>query len=170
MLQVELFVRRIIYVLLLALAPGFIFAVQVVLFVPTALIFVGLLRALWTQLSSGTLNALGPVGFALAHFLLLAGLYWLIAFLLAKLVVFFRQPSTSRLVLSLLLLGIVGVSQLSIFGGGGHGASDFGPVQSLFKSTGHFGGRSMLLYAASVLFFASVAFVLSVFTQRRAAS
>ena len=159
--------RRIIYVLLLALAPGFVFLIQAVLFLPPALIFSGVPSVIWLQLSSGNVGSVALVAFFLGHFLLLAGLYWLIAFALGRLVVFFRQPRISRIVFGLVLVGIIAVSQLSIFGSGGHGPSELGPLQTLFFESSYLPGNSLFLYLASVAFFALIAVVLSIVTLRR---
>ena len=166
MLQNEPIVRRIIYVLLLVVAPGFLFMVQVVQFGPPILIFTYFPSVVWSHFSGEEAGSLVMVGGFAAHFLLLAGLYWLIAFALAKLVVFFRQPSTAGTFLVLILMGILGVSQLSLYGSGGHGASQIGPLQSLFFGPNAVSHKSLLLYLGSSALFLVIALTLSMLKQR----
>ncbi len=170
MLQIEQIVRRIFYVLLLALAPGFLFMVQVVIFLPPALIVARIESLLWAYFSAGTAVPTAAVGFLLGHFLLLACLYWLVAFALAKMVVFFRRPNTSNVVFGVTLVGIAGVSQLPIFGGGGHGPGTFGPLQLWFSEWAPASGNQLPAYLRSLGFFAMIALVWSLRTLRQRAS
>ena len=167
MLPIEKLARRTIFVFLLALAPGLVFMIQVVAYIPPALVFSGVVSLAWMQIDGGRMAALMPLGFLLAHFLLLAGLYWILAFMLGKLVVLFRRPSTCGFLLALVLTGIAAFSQRSVFGGGGHGPSTLGPIQSLFGESARAATYELSHYLGSVALFALIAMALSIGTLQR---
>lgn len=121
--------RRLFLFFLLALAPGFVFLVQVVVFIPPAAILATVLQQIWQTLTGGQYNEMGVVLFFFPHFLLFTLLYWLLAGLFASLI---KRLGNPTLIWLMFVGALAWTTQQTFYGAGGHGPGDFGPVQMYF--------------------------------------
>lgn len=150
--------RRLLFIALLLLAPALLFLVQVIFVVPPAALLAGAGYVTAKACAGAPLRqSLLFLAFLLLHLVLFGGLYYLLAWLLARLT---RSLSgRGRALIQLLLLGILaGISQLPIYGSGGHGPAHLGTLQalvaSLQKSYGPGAGVALGLTALALLLLA----------------
>jgi hypothetical protein len=143
--MIEVIARKLIFLLLLAVAPGYVFLIQVAAIYPPLLTLSIVFSGLGTQLAGISQMNYAITGLSLAQFMIFSIIYWCASFVLGKLVTFFQRPSTALIVLVLIAFCILCVSQLSLYGSGGHGPSQLGPLQSLF-----FGSQDLPANSASI--------------------
>ena len=129
--------RTILFVALILVAPALLFMVQVFFLVPTVFLLAGTLLMTVKSLTSGfDSENLAFLAFFAVHFLLFGGIYWLLAFAMARLASLFPSATARRTLLGLLLLGLSVLSQAPVYGGGGHGPLRMGPLQFVLKEMG----------------------------------
>ncbi len=137
--------RSILFLALLLTAPALIFLVQVIFIVPPVFLLAGITYVLKKTVVSGLrLENLTFIGFFLAHLLVFGGLYWLLALILGKLARLLPAGVPRLLMLCALLGGLAWVTQLPIYGGGGHGPVRLGPLQFLLAELAKDYGRASL--------------------------
>jgi len=146
--------RRVLWAALLLVAPTLVFLVQAIFVVPTIFVPAGLAYMGYKLVAHGW-NREMPIfiGFFLLHLAVFGGLYALLAWLVGKLccVIF---PERLRLIpMGLLLAALSALTQLPIYGGGGHGPARFGPIQFIIAELGrNYGaGAVYAIYSAGML-------------------
>lgn len=152
--------RTILFVALLLVAPAIFFLVQVIFILPPVFLLAGAVYVLKKIVLGGFgLENFTFLALFLLHLLLSAGVYWLVAWLLGKLALLAPRGAVRSALPALLLAGIGGVTQVPIYGGGGHGPAKLGPLQMLLGGLeASYGPGSMLtvyLTALGVLLAAS---------------
>jgi len=148
--------RLILFVALLLTAPALLFLVQAFLVVPPVFLLAWLLYMLKKSVVSGFgMENLTFIAFFLIHLLVFGGLYWLLALVLGKVAKLVPRGAPRTALLIALLAGLAGLTQLPIYGGGGHGPARLGPLQHLLAELERsYGSGSMLaayLTAAGLL-------------------
>lgn len=138
--------RTILFVALLLVAPAILFLVQAIFIVPPVFLLAGFVYILKKLLLSGPgLDNLTFLAFLSVHLLIFIGVYWLLAWLLGKLTLLTPHRNLRGVLLLLLLAGLGWLTQLPIYGGGGHGPAKMGPLQHLLKGLEQsYGPGSML--------------------------
>jgi len=142
------FHRRLFLFFLLAVAPGFVFLLQVVIFIPPAAILATVLAQAWQAIIGGQANELSFALFFFPHFLLFTLLYWLLASFFSRMISRTGKPALIWLLFSAVLFW---VTQQSIYGAGGHGPGRYGPVQNYFLDPSWSFGTQYAYYFASLM-------------------
>lgn len=150
-MPIELAFRRILFFLLLSVAPAFVFLGQAMIFEPPAAILSSVLSQLWRIAVHGESESLFFAIFFLAHFALFAVLYWMAAFTVAKLIWLMKYRPVAMALCSLSLLGIVAITQLRIYGAGGHGATRVARLQDFIGNEQLVGGGFHVVYLATIV-------------------
>lgn len=145
--------RTVLFVALLLVAPALLYLVQVVFIVPPVFLLAGLVYTLKKAVAAGfSTEQLAFLAFFLVHFLLFAGAYWLLAGLLGRLARLVPRGPACYGLLVLVLAALGGLTQLPIYGGGGHGPARLGPLQHLLIGLEQsYGPGSMLTVYLSAL-------------------
>jgi hypothetical protein len=146
--------RRILWTALLLVAPTLVFLVQVIFVVPTIFVPAGLVYMgykLATHGWSGEMSVF--IGFFLLHLAVFGGLYALLAWLVSKLCCLIFPERLRWIPMALLLTGLTALTQLPIYGGGGHGPAEFGPIQFIIAELGrdYGAGAVYAVYGAGLL-------------------
>lgn len=146
--------RRILFGASLLAAPGVLFLVQVIFIVPPILLLAA---------AGGAAVKLVVTGFGgesmflflitLITALLIAAPFWLAAWILGRIARLLPARWQRIALLIALLAGLAWVTQLPIYGGGGHGPGKFGNLQTtLAELARDFGALTMvLIYAGGVV-------------------
>jgi len=139
--------RTILFVALLLTAPALLFLVQAFFVVPPVFLLAGLLYMLKKSVVSGFgMENLTFIAFFLIHLAIFGGLYWLVALVLGKVAKLAHRGAPRILLLLALLGGLTGLTQLPIYGGGGHSPARLGPLQHLLAELERsYGSGSMLV-------------------------
>lgn len=148
--------RTILFLALLLVAPALLFMVQVIFVVPPVFLLAGLAYMLKKTVFGGFgMENLAFIAFLLIHLLIFGGLYWLVALALGKLAKLTHHGALRTCLLIALLGGLACLTQLPIYGGGGHGPARMGPLQHLLielkQSYGTGAVVSVYLTAAGLL-------------------
>ena len=126
-------IKWIIFVALLLTVPAMLFLVQVVMFYPAIFFLAGILfmvpKALIRSNSTETLWFIAIFGI---HFLVYTGIYYLVSILLAKLISMIQSVNFKRIILGFILVALVIVTQLPVYGAGGHGPIEWVTLNEIF--------------------------------------
>lgn len=138
--------RTILFIALMLVAPALVFMVQAIFVVPPVFLIAGLVYMLKKTVISGFgMENMTFIAFLLIHLLIFGGLYWLLALVLGKLAKLTPRGAPRTCLLIALLVALAGLTQLSIYGGGGHGPARMGPLQHLLTELEQsYGTGSML--------------------------
>jgi hypothetical protein len=145
--------RRILFVALLLGAPAVLFLIQVVFIVPPVVLLAGAVRVVPKLVASGFgRENLFFFAALLAGALICAAPCYLLAWLAGKLAARLPAGWPRWTLLGLLLAGLAWVTQLPIYGGGGHGPGEFGTLQAMLgtldKSYG--AGTALAVYLVAL--------------------
>lgn len=151
-----------IFTALLLSVPALLFLVQVVMFLPAIFFAAGVLVVVPKLLVPG--HAAESFWFLLflgAHLLVYGGLYYLISLLLAKVISLIKAPLGRLIATAALVAGLLVLTFLPIYGGGGHGPMTWEPLPDLFAEINRDYGRytAVLTYGATLLGFAAIFFL-----------
>jgi len=158
----ELTLRRILFGASLLTAPAVLFLVQVIFIVPPIL----LLAAAGGMAVKLVTNGFGRENMflfliTLVTALLLAAPFWLAAWLLGKIARLLPARWQRIALLVVLLAGLAWVTQLPIYGGGGHGPGKFGNLQTMLADLARdFGAVTMILVYVGGLVLVSLPMVI----------
>ena len=125
--------RLILFVSLLCVAPTIVFLIQVVITVPPVVILSAIVVLFVEFFNQSEAVSILIIAFLVGTFLISCGVFWVIAFILAKIASWLPSIWLRYAWFATLLIALWGVSQLSIYGAGGHGPGSFGPIQDLWK-------------------------------------
>ena len=125
--------RLIIFVALLCVAPTIVFLIQVVVTIPPVFILSAVVVLLVEFLKESAGIPILLIAFLAATFLISNGIFWLIAFIFAKIASWLPRVWLRYAWLATLLLVLWRVSQQPFYGAGGHGPGSFGPIQDIWK-------------------------------------
>ena len=156
-----------LFTALLLSVPALLFLVQAVMFLPAIFFAAGVLVVLPKLLVPG--HAAESAWFLLflgVHLLVYGGLYYLISLLLAKAISLIKPPLGRAILTGALLAGLLALTFLPVYGGGGHGPMTWGPLSHLFAEINRDYGAytAPLVYGATFLAFGA----LFVIRRRRA--
>ncbi len=121
--------RLILFVALLCVAPTIIFLVQVVITIPPAVILSALIVLIVEFLKESGEVPILIIAFLAATFLISYGIFWLIAFVFARIASWLPSMWLRYAWLGTLFLVLWRVSHQPYYGAGGHGPGSFGPIQ-----------------------------------------
>jgi hypothetical protein len=146
--------RRILFAALLLVAPTIIYLVQVVFVVPTVFVPAGLFYMFYKLVAHGWSNDVPIfIVFFVVHLAVFGSIYALLAWLVGKLCCLFVHGWLRLVPLALLLVGLGALTQLSIYGGGGHGPMKVGPIQDMLAELGRdYGSGAVYAVYGSAVF------------------
>ena len=111
-----------IFVALLLTVPAMLFLVQAVMFYPAIFFVAGIVfmiqKAIINLGSNDTLPFIVIFGI---HILIYFGIYYLISVIAAKLISIIQSANVKKIIVATILVGLVIITQLPVYGGGGHG-------------------------------------------------
>ena len=126
-------IKWILFVALLLTVPAVLFMIQVVFFIPAAFFLAGMIAGM-TKLWSGSVGETAIfIAFFGVHLLVFGSLYYGIAVLLAKGVSAMSSPAVRAAIVVTLVLGLGTLTQLPIYGGGGHQPVKWGPLSAVIQ-------------------------------------
>ena len=148
-----------LFTALLLSVPALLFLVQAVMFLPAIFFAAGVLVVLPKLLVPG--HAAESAWFLLflgVHLLVYGGLYYLISLLLAKAISLIKPPLGRAIATGALLAGLLALTFLPVYGGGGHGPMTWGPLSHLFAEINRDYGSytAPLVYGGTLLLFAAI--------------
>jgi hypothetical protein len=146
--------RRTLWVALLLVAPTLVFLVQAIFVVPTIFIPAGMIYMGYKLVAYGwNRETLIFIGFFLVHLAIFGGLYALLAWLVGRLCCLIFSERLRLIPMALLLAGLAALTQLPMYGGGGHGPGKFGPIQFIIAELGRGYGAGVVyaVYGAGLL-------------------
>ena len=111
-----------IFVALFLTVPAMLFLVQAVMFYP-AVFFVAAIVFMIQKaiINLGSNDTLPFLVIFVIHLLIYFGIYYLISVIAAKLISIIRSANVKKIIVATILAGLVIVTQLPVYGGGGHG-------------------------------------------------
>jgi hypothetical protein len=151
-----------LFVTLFLTAPALLFLVQVVMFLPAVLYLAGMVLFVGLAFVSGsTSQSLVLFTFLGLHVLVHAGLYYLIAALAAQAIARIPWRPARNATGAVLCAGLVGVTCLPVYGGGGHGPMRWRTLPAAFAEVSKGRGlyAAVLVYGAAVLVIGTVLLV-----------
>ncbi len=125
--------RLILFVALLCVAPTIVFLVQVVITIPPVVILSAMVVLLVEYFKESGGVSILIIAFLAATFLISFGIFWLIAYIFAKIASWLPSIWLRYTWLATLLMVLWSVSQQPIYGAGGHGPGSFGPIQDIWE-------------------------------------
>jgi len=148
-----------LFTALMLSVPALLFLVQAFMFLPAIFFAAGVLVVLPKLFVSG--HAGESVWFLLflgVHLLVYGGLYYLISLLLAKAISCIGPPLGRAVAIAALLAGLLVLTFLPVYGGGGHGPMTWGPLSDLFAEIDRDYGdyTTVLVYGGALLAFAAI--------------
>jgi hypothetical protein len=143
-----------IFVALFLTVPAMLFLVQVVMFIPAVVYLAGMVWFVGLAFVTGsTRQSLVLLTFLGVHVLVHAGLYYLIAALAAKAMARIPGRPARNATVAVLCAGLVGVTCLPVYGGGGHGPLRWRTLPAAFADVSK--GRGLcataMMYGATAL-------------------
>ena len=150
-----------IFVALLLTVPAMLFLVQAVMFFPAIFFLAGIVFMIQKALINlGSHDTLTFLVIFVIHILIYFGIYYLVSVIAAKLISIIRSANVKKVIVATILAGLVIVTQLPVYGGGGHSPikwvtlSEF--LADLNKSYGKF--TVVGVYGCTALLIASFIF------------
>ncbi|MGI9533937.1 MAG: hypothetical protein ACR2NW_03210 [Thermodesulfobacteriota bacterium] len=143
-----------IFIALLLTVPAMLFLVQVVMFVPAIFFVAGIVfmvpKAIIHSKSTETLWFIVIFGI---HFLVYFGIYYLVSIIVAKLISIIHSSNVKKIMLATILALLVIITQLPVYGGGGHGPIEWVTLNELFTDLNKSHGRGAVItvYGCTVL-------------------
>ena len=147
-----------IFVALLLTVPAMLFLVQVVMFLPAIFFVAGIIfmvpKAIIHSNSAETLWFIAIFGL---HFLFYTGIYYLLATIAAKLISIIRSVNVKKIILAFIIATLVIMTQLPVYGGGGHGPIEWVTLSELLTDLNKTYGKGavMTVYGCTVLLICS---------------
>ncbi len=148
-----------IFTALFLTAPALLFLIQVVIFLPAIFFVAGIVYVIPKAFSPGHVGeSLAFMAFLGVHVLIFAGLYYLVSTLCAKVITFIKEGLARNCTVGALCLGLAGVTQLPVYGSGGHSPMHWvtlpQALTDLDKSYG--AGTVWIVYGTALLVFSGV--------------
>lgn len=148
-----------ILVALLLTVPAMLFLVQVVMFFPAIFFVAGIIfmvpKAIIHSKSTETLWFIVIFGI---HFLVYFGIYYLVSIIVAKLISIIKSSNVKKIIVVIILAALVIITQLPVYGGGGHGPIEWVTLTEMLgdvnKSYGK--GAVITVYGCTVLLIVSI--------------
>jgi len=158
-------VRTLLFAALLLAAPALLTLIQAVFVLPPVFLLAGTLVMLVKTIEAPGSENVTFLAFFAVHFLVFAGLYWLVAFLVAKLGARFLSARGRTVLLGVCLAGLAALTQAPLFGGAGDGPMRLGPLQFLLADLARSYGTAAVI--ALYLVFPALFAVLLAWRRRR---
>lgn len=113
-----------------------LFLVQVVMFMPAVFLIAGVLFMIFKTINNPVHlgENLSFITIFVIHILIYSGIYYLLSFILAKLICLIQFDKAKKVIVLALCLCIVGITFLPIYGGGGHGPVEWVNLPEYLKS------------------------------------
>jgi len=143
-----------IFIALLLTVPAMFFLVQVVMFFPAIFFVAGIMFMVPKALIHLKTETLWFIAIFGIHILVYFGIYYLVSIIVAKLISIIRSDTFEKIVVGAILLVLVVITQLPVYGSGGHGPIEWVTLSEfltdLNKSYGKF--TVITVYGCTVLF------------------
>jgi len=111
-----------IFVALFLTVPAMLFLVQAVMFYPAIFYVAGIVFMVQkTLINLGSHDTLTFLVIFVIHFLIYFGIYYLVSVIAAKLISIIQSANVKKIIVATILAGLVIITQLPVYGGGGHG-------------------------------------------------
>ncbi len=143
-----------IFVALLLTVPAMLFLVQVVIFSPAIFFVAGIMFMVPKALIHLKTETFWFIAIFGIHILVYFGIYYLVSIIVAKLISIIQSSNVKKIMLATILAALVIITQLPVYGSGGHGPikwvtlSEF--LTGLNKSYGKF--TVITVYGCTALF------------------
>lgn len=150
-----------IFVALFLTVPAMLFLVQVVMFMPVIFFAAGIIYMIPKALISlGSHDTLPFILIFGIHLVIYLGIYYLVSVIAAKLISIIQSSDIKKIILGSILAGLIIITQLPVYGGGGHGPMEWVKLSEflvdLNKSYGKF--TVIAVYGCTVLLMISLLF------------
>lgn len=123
-------VKWILFSVLFLTVPAMLFLVMAVLFLPAIFFLAGIIIAASKMFSGKFGEPLVFIAFLGGHVLVYIGIYYGISVALAKGISMIRSRKARNIIVSILVLSLGALTQLPVYGGGGHGPIRWGSLSS----------------------------------------
>jgi len=148
-------VKWVLFTVLMVTVPSLLFLVMVIMFMPAVFILAGTVYVIPKLFAPG--QAAESLSFIIilgGHGLLYAGIYYVIAVLLAKVIVRLKSFVARVSILSFLCLGLGLLAFLPVYGGGGHGPMRWRTLTQFLNEINmlYGAGAIPIVYGATLLF------------------
>lgn len=153
--------RGTIFTLLMLLAPTPLVMIQVFMVLPAVFFPFALLYLLIQAFEPGQArDSLAFAGIFAVHLLIIGGLWYLLARLLAATIERLETPQRRRTALAVFCAGIVALAFAPFYGSGGHGATEWVGLPGLFAELARDYGTVtvILIYGVALLLYALLCF------------
>jgi len=126
-------VKWTLFTLLMLMAPALLFLVMAFMLIPAIFFAAGIVYMIPKALvPSQTMETLTFIGFFGVHLLIYVGFYYLISVIGAKLLFLIRNPTTRNTAFAFVCFGLMIVTLLPVYGGGGHGPVRWNTLLGVF--------------------------------------
>jgi hypothetical protein len=153
-------VKWILFSVLFLTVPAMLFLVQAVIFLPAIFFLAGIIVAASKMFSGKFGEPLVFIAFLGVHVLIYIGIYFGISVALAKGISMIRSSKARNIIVSILVLGLGTLTQLPVYGGGGHGPIRWGSLSSAI-------GKSHGPHAVLMVYIPAIVVVLLFLILRR---
>ena len=122
--------KWILFSVLLLTVPAMLFLVQAVIFLPAIFFVAGIIVAISKMFSGKFGEPLTFVAFLGVHLLVYMGIFYGVSVGLAKGISMIRSGKARNIIVSIVALGLGALTQLPVYGGGGHGPIRWMPLSA----------------------------------------
>lgn len=136
------------------------FLVQAVLFLPAIFFVAGIIIAISKMFSGKLGEPLAFIAFLGVHLLVYTGIFYGISVVLAKGISMIRSGKLRNIIVSVVALGLGALTQLPVYGGGGHGPIRWGPLSAAL-------GKDYGPYALLIVYIPAILAVISLLVVRQ---
>ena len=143
-------VKWTLFSVLFLTVPAMLFLVQAVIFLPAIFFLAGTIIAISKMFSGKFGEPLAFIAFLGVHLVVYSAIYYGISVGLAKGISIIRSGRARNVIVSIVALGLGALTQLPVYGGGGHGPIRWGSLSAaLGKDYGP--GAVLIVYIPAIL-------------------
>lgn len=142
--------KWILFSVLLLTVPAMLFLVQAVIFLPAIFFVAGTIVAISKMFSGKFGEPLAFVAFLGVHLLVYMGIFYGISVGLAKGISIIRSGKARNIIVSIVALGLGALTQLPVYGGGGHGPIRWGSLSAAIGK-GYGPNPVLIVYIPAIL-------------------
>jgi hypothetical protein len=147
-------IKWILFTVMMLTVPSLLFLVMVIMFMPAIFFMAGMVYVIPKLFAPG--HATESLSFIImlgGHGLLFAGIYYVIAILMAKTILRLKSPVARLSVLSIICISLGLLTILPVYGGGGHGPMRWQTLAGFFNELNmtYGGGAIPVIYGVSLL-------------------
>lgn len=143
-----------IFVALSLTVPAMLFLVQAVMFFPAIFFAAGILFLIKKIIITlGSHDTIPFLIIFIIHFLIYFGIYYLISVIIAKLISKIQSGNVKKIVVAIILIGLVIITQLPLYGAGGHSPMQWVTLSGFLTDLNNTYGRfaSLAVYGSTAI-------------------